>query len=74
VIDLVRYQGMMKVYCPYTLTREGARHTTNNKVEIKYTFVNPNVDNKKIEDTLRQIISEKLLSMINQARRAGDNQ
>lgn len=53
--------GMTKVYHPYTPQRGGGEITTN-KVEIKYTFVNPN-KTKEFEKTLRQIIFEKLLSM-----------
>lgn len=44
------------------------------KVEVRYTFVNPNAETKKFEDNLRQIIFEKLLSMINQPRHVAGNQ
>ncbi|WP_255397009.1 hypothetical protein [Flavonifractor sp. An10] len=33
-------------------------------MEVKYTFVNPNSENKAVEDILRQIIFEKLLAML----------
>ncbi|MBD5161999.1 MAG: hypothetical protein HDT14_08325 [Oscillibacter sp.] len=44
------------------------------KVEVRYTFVNPNTETKKFEDILRQIIFEKLLSMINQPCHAARSQ
>lgn len=44
------------------------------KIEVKYTFVNPNSETKKIEDILRQIIFEKLLSMINRPCQLAGNQ
>jgi hypothetical protein len=44
-------------------TREGACDTSGaSKSNIKYTFVNPNVDSEGIKAILRQIIIEKLSS------------
>ena len=54
--------GMTKVYHPYTSTWEGVNFTAKSKVEVKYTFLNPN-STREIEKLLRQIIFEKLLSM-----------
>lgn len=64
ITRLKGYFSMIEVYRPYTLTREGAYPTRKNSVEVKYTFVNPNSENKAVEDILRQIIFEKLLAML----------
>ncbi len=37
---------------------------SKHKVEVKYTFVNPNAENRAVEDVLRQIVLEKLLKLL----------